>query len=160
VLGVADLWPLAAKAATRIDQVDAVQRSPTVVALIASGAVEAAVRAGSLDVAVRQVASVVDAIERLHCGKSDVAIPKHLEEELVDYFAVVVSPGPGKDVEADPEIRPGFEEFLVILVRYLPRGTLLLVRPNGDRGSMLVGAGQHEDVVPQYAMKPRKDIRR
>ncbi len=150
VLGLHELRDLAVDLAPRVDQVGRVELVAAVVALVAARAVVPADRADALDVAVRQRAAGRRR-DRAVSGLLDhVPVLVNGGEHLLDDRIVVAGRGPGEQVVGQPQRLEVLDDQPVVPVGELACGDTLLVRGDEDRGSVLVGAGDHEHVVASH----------
>ena len=115
-------------------------------------------RAGALDVAVRQGAAGRRA-PRAERGLLDqVAVAVHGLEELLHHRVVVARGGPGEQVVGQPEVDQVVHDHRVVLVGQLAGGHALLVGGHQDRGAVLVGARDHQDVVARHPHVPAEHV--
>src|SRR5438874_1322720 len=71
---------------------------------------------------------------------------------------MVVRARASEEIEADAELPPGLQELGVEMVRDLARRAMLLLGPHRDRGSMLVGPRNHENVVAEQPIEAGENI--
>ena len=83
---------------------------------------------------------------------------QQLEEHVLRDAGVVLRAGGGEEVEADPEALPGLEELRVELGGDLAGRAAFLLGADGDRGAVLVAAGDHEHVVAGGAVVAGEDV--
>src|SRR4029078_13096357 len=66
--------------------------------------------------------------------------------------------GAGEEVVGQPEVEQVLHDDRVVLVREVACGHALLVGRHQDRGAVLVGAGDHEYVVPAHPHVAAEDV--
>ena len=142
----------------RVDQVDRVEGSPAVVALVATRPVVAAVRAGALDVAVRKEALGDRVVELLGDLRADVASGVQLPEQLPGHLTVVVGHRGGEVVERDPVPVPLLADERVVAVHDVARRHPLLLGLDRDRRAVGVAARHHQHAVAGDAVVAGEDV--
>ena len=151
-------WGLTVDARVWVDELGRVHLVAAVVALVAARALGAADRTRGLDVAVGQGA----AGGRGDGGARDlldhVAVVAHGGEHVLDDAVVVAGGRAGEEVVGQAERHEVFDDQSVILVGEFASAHARAVGGHQDRGSMLVGAGDHEDVVAGHSHVPGENV--
>ena len=158
VLGLDEVRRLAVDLAARVDQVGRVELVAAVVALVAARVDVAADRAGALDVAVGQGAPGGGADRALRGPLDHVAVAVDGREHLLDDAVVVAGRRPGEEVVGQAEVDEVLHDHGVVLVREVLGGHPGDVGGDQDRRAVLVGAGDHEDVVAGHPHVPAEDV--
>ena len=149
---------LAVDLAARVDQVGRVELVAAVVALVAARVGVPADRAGALDVAVGQGAPGGGADRALRGPLDHVAVAVDGREHLLDDAVVVAGRRPGEEVVGQAEVDEVLHDHGVVLVREVLGAHPGDVGGDQDRRAVLVGAGDHEDVVAGHPHVPAEDV--
>ena len=158
VLGLDELRHLAVDPAARLDQVGRVELVAAVVALVAASVRVPADRAGALDVAVGQGATRGRADGALGRLLDHVTVAVQRPEELLGHCVVVAGRRPGEEVVGQPERVQVLDDHPVVAVGELSGRDALLLGLDQDRGAVLVGAADHQDVVAGHPHVPAEDV--
>ena len=158
VLGLDELGRLAVDLAARVDQLVGVELVAAVVALVAARLGEGADGAGALDVAVGQGAARRRADRAARRLLDHVAVGVDLTEHLLHDGVVVARRRAGEEVVGQAEVGEVLGDDGVVLVDELLRRQALLLGEDEDRRAVLVGARDHEDVVPGHPHVPAEDV--
>ncbi len=151
-------WDTAVYLAAGVDEVQGVQQTPAVVALVAPCFRVAAVGAGPFHVPVRKEDAAGFRVE-LHLGLAvDVPPLQQPQEDVLRHSVVVLRVGVGEEVITDADTLLGVQETGMVALKQFPRGDAFLLGPNGDGGAVGIGAGDHEDVVAGQAMVAGEDV--
>ncbi len=132
----------------------------TVLTLVPPSSFRVTVGTGPLYIAVRQEALTGRTVRQEHSIFVNVTLPVEGEEKILGDLSMVLGARCGEEIEGDAKLIPAAEELLVKTRCYLLRGFPFLIGPDGDRGTMLVAAGNHEHLIALKAMIAGKDIRR
>src|SRR5699024_1282992 len=145
-------------AGDRIDQVRGIQLVAAAVALVTARAGRAADRARPLDVAVGQGATGRRGDRAGGGPLHHVAVVPHGDEHVLHHLVVVAGGGAGEQVVGQPQRDQVLDDQPVVAVGELLGGDALGVRGDQDRCAVLVGAGDHEHVVPGHAHVTGEDV--
>ena len=144
--------------ASRLAQLFRFQRLPALVALVAPGLLRTAVWTPAQDVSVGEGALLAGA----PCGGLraliDVSTPVQPEEQTLHGPLVSVGVCLGVEVEGDAEPPERGGDRLVLLIRELRRIHPGPFGGHGDRRAVLIGAGDHQHVVPGQAVIAGHDV--
>jgi hypothetical protein len=142
------------------DQIEGIQQSAAVVALVAPRLLEAAVRANPLHIAVGEEATVVDGVDHAVQPLFDQAVLFQHMSEMLGQFAVLRAGGTAEPVERQAERLADIALQGVLLVAV--GGHILPGRRRGQLGwrAMFVGGADIEHLMPTRPLKPRIDIGR
>ena len=158
MLGVAELGSVARDGAAYADEILRVELAAAAVALIAARGLGPAMRARPGNVAVGEEALIDDRVGHRHRGLVDVALVEEPVEDLMRRGRVVGRPCVGEEVPRNAEPPPGVLELGLITLDDFARRLALLVGPHGDRGTVPVAPGHHEDVVALQPVVAREDV--
>ena len=149
--GLHELGGLAVDPRARADEVGGVELVAAGVALVPAGALGTADRAGALDVAVGQGAPGGGGDRRAGHLLDHVAVVPHGGEHVLDHVVVVAGGGAGEQVVGQTQGHEVLDNEPVVAVGELPGAETLLVGGDEDRGAVLIGARDHEDVMTGHA---------
>ena len=141
------------------DEVGGVELVAAGVALVPAGAVGSADRAGALDVAVGEGAPGGGGDRRAGHLLDHVAVVPHGGEHVLDHVVVVSGGGAGEQVVGQAQGHEVLDDEPVVAVGELTGTEALLVGGDEDRGAVLIGARDHEDVMTGHAHVAREDVR-
>jgi len=158
VLRLADLRRGSAEAAAHPQKLGSVERLAALLALVAASAVVAAVRTGSFHVAIGQETAIVGAVGQGHTLLIDMALVQEGQEDILSDAGVVLGAGGRVQVEGYAQALPAVEELLVKLGGHFLGRSPLLFGADGDRGAVLVAAGDHENTVALDAVVSGEDV--
>ncbi len=151
VLGDLELRRLARNLRHRVDKLLGVKLIAAIVALIPAGAFRAADRTGALNVAVGK--SVPRNRIDSHGGvlhNHVTVIAAHLEH-LLHNPLMIDRGGAGKQIVGQAESHEVLDNNAVVLVRECLGGHALFLSRHQNRGAMLIGTGDHEDVLATHS---------
>ena len=157
--GLHEVGGLTVDARVRVDELGRVHLVAAVVALVAARALGATDRAGAFDVAVGQGAAGGRGDRGARDLLNHVAVVAHGGEHVLDDAVVVTGGRAGEEVVGQAERHEVLNDEAVVLIREFARAHASAVGGHQDGGAVLVGAGDHEDVVAGHSHVPGENVR-
>src|SRR5215216_2029055 len=149
MVGLAEDRGLPVDPRARVDQVDWVELSAAVVALVAARGLEPAVRARALDVAVGQRVAGGRRERDLHRLFDDEALVVKRAENVTDDPVMVLGRGPCEQVIRETEV-----------AEVLANDAAVLVGGDHDRRPVFVRSTDHEDLIAAQTVVAGENVRR
>ena len=137
-----------------------IQRLTTVITFVTSCFIEATVRTSTFQIAVGQESLTLGAISLNHLIFVDITLAEQIEEYVMSNLGVIRCTSGSEEIERDAQFLPAVNKLLVVFGHHLLRRSGFPLRPNRNRGPVLVAAGNHQHSIPLKTMIPRKNIRR
>ena len=158
VFGLLKARGFAVDLGNRVDELVRIELIAAGVALVAARAFGMADRALALNVAVGQGTAGGGADGHLLGALVDVAVLQALLEHLLHHVLVIAGGGAGEQVVAQAEVAQVLGDHTVVAVGQLLGRETFLLRLNENRGTVLIGAGDHEHIIAFHALVTRVNV--